>query len=73
MHHKKYLYLIELKGLPRYKNMNNLFEIKVLLRRAKCYEIKNEMYIITYKIVRILPIQVVLLGLPLKYNSGSFP
>ena len=26
------------------KNMNNLFEIKVLLRRAKCYEIKNEMY-----------------------------
>ena len=25
------------------KNMNNLFEIKVLLRRAKCYEIKNEM------------------------------
>ena len=23
------------------KNMNNLFEIKVLLRRAKCYEIKN--------------------------------
>ena len=26
------------------KNMNNLFEIKVLLRRAKCYEIKNEMF-----------------------------
>ena len=26
------------------KNMNNLFEIKVLLRRAKCFEIKNEMY-----------------------------
>ena len=26
------------------KNMNNLFEIKILLRRAKCYEIKNEMY-----------------------------
>ena len=26
------------------KNMNNLFEIKVLLRRAKCYEVKNEMY-----------------------------
>ena len=25
------------------KNMNNLFEIKILLRRAKCYEIKNEM------------------------------
>ena len=25
-------------------NMNNLFEIKVLLRRAKCYEIKNDMY-----------------------------
>ena len=25
------------------KNMNNSFEIKVLLRRAKCYEIKNEM------------------------------
>ena len=25
------------------KNMNNLFEIKVLLRRAKCYEIKNDM------------------------------
>jgi tetratricopeptide (TPR) repeat protein len=24
--------------------MNNLFEIKILLRRAKCYEIKNEMY-----------------------------
>ena len=28
----------------KFKNMNNLFEIKVLLRRAKCYEIKNEMY-----------------------------
>jgi tetratricopeptide (TPR) repeat protein len=27
----------------KFKNMNNLFEIKVLLRRAKCYEIKNEM------------------------------
>ena len=26
------------------KNMNNLFEIKILLRRAKCYEIKNDMY-----------------------------
>ena len=25
------------------KNMNNLFEIKILLRRAKCYEIKNDM------------------------------
>ena len=25
------------------KNMNNSFEIKVLLRRAKCYEIKNDM------------------------------
>ena len=25
------------------KNMNNLFEIKVLLRRAKCYKIKNDM------------------------------
>ena len=24
--------------------MNKLFEIKILLRRAKCYEIKNEMY-----------------------------
>ena len=25
------------------KNMNNLFEIKILLRRAKCYEILNDM------------------------------
>ena len=25
------------------KNMNNLFEIKILLRRAKCYEIQNDM------------------------------
>ena len=24
--------------------MNNLFEIKVLLRRAKCYVIKNEIF-----------------------------
>ena len=27
----------------RIRNMSNTFEIKILLRRAKCYEIKNEM------------------------------
>ena len=34
---------IKFKERIKIKNMNNLFEIKILLRRAKCYEIKNDM------------------------------
>ena len=33
----------QFKEKIKIRNMNNTFEIKVLLRRAKCYEIQNEM------------------------------
>ncbi|MCQ2815627.1 MAG: tetratricopeptide repeat protein [archaeon] len=35
----------QFKEKIKFKNINNSFEIKVLLRRAKCYEIKNEMHL----------------------------